>query len=116
MKELTPSNFEEVTHTPGLVIIFFCSPMSGNCESYFPTLNEAAANNPTVLFVTCNFDAQAEVDHLIEIASAPAIAIFRDGCFIFKQEGAPDGAGMQELINGAMSLDMDAVRRELETA
>ena len=60
--------------------------------------------------VTC---AEPQLAARCAITSIPTLMVFRDGILVFSQPGALAAPQLEQLIDGARSLDMDHVRRQL---
>jgi len=68
-----------------------------------------------MLFAKVNTEEQQEIAAEFQIRSIPTLMIFRDNIIVFAQPGALGPIELERVLADAQALDMDAVRREVES-
>jgi len=98
--ELKQSNFDETISTNDIVIIDFWAPWCGPCLQFAPTFKEASEKIDGVTFAKVNTEEEQSLG-----------AHFG----IFSQPGSMTAKDLEDLLDKAKSIDMDEVRKELES-
>ena len=78
-----------------------------------PVYEKVSESHPDAVFAKVDTEDQRELAAYFNIRSIPTLMIFRDQIGIFSQPGALPEDALRDLIDQAMSLDMDEVRREI---
>ncbi len=113
--ELTQSNFDDTITSNEIVIIDFWAPWCGPCLQFAPTFKETSEKVEGVTFAKINTEEEQSLGAHFRIRSIPTLMIFRDGIGIFSQPGSLSGADLEDLLEKAKTIDMDEVRKELES-
>ena len=113
--ELTQSNFDETITSNEIVIIDFWAPWCGPCLQFAPTFKETSEKVEGVTFAKINTEEEQSLGAHFRIRSIPTLMIFRDGIGIFSQPGSLSGADLEDLLEKAKTINMDEVRKELES-
>jgi thioredoxin 1 len=113
VRELTKENFAESIDGHAFAVIDFWAPWCGPCRAFAPVFAGAAVRHPDILFAKVNTEEQHELAGHFRIRSIPTLMIFRDNIIVFAQAGALSAGALEEVVEAASSLDMDAVRREV---
>ena len=113
--ELTQSNFDETISSNDLVIIDFWAPWCGPCLQFAPTFKEASEKIQGVTFAKVNTEEEQALGAHFGIRSIPTLMIFREQIGIFSQPGSLTAKDLEDLLDKAKSIDMDKVRKELES-
>jgi len=98
-----------------MVIVDFWAPWCGPCRSFAPAYEAASEKHPDVVFAKVNTEEQQALAGYFQIRSIPTLMIFREKIIIFAQPGALPPAALEQVIGKAKELDMDEVRREIES-
>ena len=113
--ELTQSNFDETISSNDIVIIDFWAPWCGPCLQFAPTFKEASEKIDGVTFAKVNTEEEQGLGAHFRIRSIPTLMIFREQIGIFSQPGSMTAKDLEDLLDKAKSIDMDKVRKELES-
>lgn len=111
--QIDADNFQPTITNNATVIIDFWAPWCGPCRNFAPTFEAAAEKNPGIVFAKVNTEEQQEIAAAFNIRSIPTLMIFRDQIVIYSEAGALAPAAFDQLIEQAMTLDMDQVRKEI---
>ena len=113
--DLTQLNFDETIANNEIVIIDFWAPWCGPCLQFAPTFKETSEKVNGVAFAKINTEDEQALGAHFKIRSIPTLMIFREGIGIFSQPGSISGKDLEDLLEKAKAIDMDKVRKELET-
>jgi thioredoxin 1 len=115
MLELTSENFSKAIDNHPLAIVDFWAPWCAPCRAFAPVFAAAAVKHPDALFAKVNTEDQQQIAAEFGIRSIPTLMIFRDNIIVFSEAGALGAAALEQVLTAARALDMDAVRRSIET-
>jgi len=113
--EATQENLHQIVNQNNMVIVDFWAPWCGPCRSFAPAYEAASEKHPDVVFAKVNTEEQQALAGYFQIRSIPTLMIFREKIIIFAQPGALPPAALEQVIGKAKELDMDEVRREIES-
>jgi len=113
--DLRQSNFDETIANNEIVIIDFWAPWCGPCLQFAPTFKETSEKVDGVAFAKINTEDEQALGAHFRIRSIPTLMIFREGIGIFSQPRSISGKDLEDLLEKAKAIDMDEVRKELET-
>ncbi len=116
MLELTTERFTQIIPKHPFAIVDFWAPWCAPCRAFAPVFEKAAQNHPEALFAKVNTEDQQELAAHFNIRSIPTLMVFRDSIIVFAQPGALNGSALEQVVTAAAQLDMDQVRREIESA
>lgn len=96
------------------MVLSFVSPHCPACRAFKPVFEGAAARHPDIRF--CRIDTQREqaLGQAFEVEKVPSFAILRDHVLLLLQAGGPKEDAFEDVIQQAIRLDMDEVRRDIE--
>jgi len=112
--EVTAENMNEVISNNDFVIVDFWAPWCGPCKGFAPIYEELSEKYPDLVFAKVNTEEEQALAGEFQIRSIPTIMIFREQIILFSQPGAPQGPQMEQIIEQALGLDMDEVKKDIE--
>ncbi|HEX5069613.1 MAG TPA: thioredoxin [Vicinamibacterales bacterium] len=113
--EVTEQNFVD-TVSKGIVLLDFWAAWCGPCRAFAPVFEEASERHLDVVFGKIDTEVDQALAAAFQIRSIPTLMVFRDGILLGAQPGALPAPQLDEVIRQIKTLDMDAVRREIEEA
>jgi thioredoxin 1 len=111
--ELTKDNFEQVITSNATVVVDYWAPWCGPCRGFAPVFERVAEQNPAVVFAKVNTDEEQEIASHFQIRSIPTLMVFRDQIIVFSQPGALAQGALEQVVDKAQALDMNAVRAQI---
>ena len=111
--ELTKDTFEQTIVDNDTVLVDFWADWCGPCKAFAPVYEKVSEHYPDAVFAKVDTEAEPELSQYFQIRSIPTLMIFRDQIGIFSQPGALPEQALTGLIDQAMALDMDDVRRQI---
>jgi thioredoxin 1 len=111
--QLTKDNFEQVLTENPAVVVDFWAPWCGPCRSFAPVYEAASDKRPEVVFGKVNTEEEQELAASFDIRSIPTLMIVRDKVILFSQPGALPASSLEQVLDKALSVDMEEVQREI---
>ncbi|KFI45800.1 thioredoxin [Bifidobacterium bohemicum] len=105
---LDAKNFETTINGNELVFVDFWATWCGPCKAFGPVYEKASEANPDIVFGKVDIDQNQELAAAAEIQAVPTLMIAKKGQIIFKQAGALRSSDLDELIEKAREIDMNA--------
>ncbi len=109
---ITEDSFRSTIKQPGLVLIDWWAPWCGPCRMFGPIFERVSQKHPEATFGKIDTQAEPGLAQAFEISSIPTLMVIRDGVLLLKQPGMLPEAALEGLIEQAMKLDMEQVRKE----
>lgn len=112
---LTQDTFESTVTREGITLVDFWASWCGPCRSFAPVFEKASEAHPEIVFAKVDTEAEQSIAASAQIRSIPTLMAFRDGILVFSQPGALPAASLEQVIAAVGDLDMDDVRRQIES-
>jgi thioredoxin len=115
--DLTADTFNTTIENNPFVLIDFWASWCGPCRNFAPVFEAASEKYPDIVFAKINTEEEQGIAAEFGIRSIPTLLLFRDQIILYSEAGALPAMQLEQLIEQARALDMDAVRAEMaETA
>ena len=111
--ELTKENFSATIENNDVVIVDFWAPWCGPCRMFAPTFEAVSEQHPNVVFAKLNTEDQQELAASFNIRSIPTLMVFREKVIIFTQAGMLPKAGLEQVVQKSLEVDMVKVHAEI---
>ena len=102
-KNLTATEFVDVTGGEGITLVDFWAEWCGPCHRFAPVYEKVSEKHP-------DMEAEQALAAEFQIYSIPTIMAIRDGVVVYQQAGALPEHLLENLISKVRELDMDEVR------
>lgn len=110
----TEADLERVLDENETVVIDFWAPWCAPCREFAPLFEAAAERHEDFKFCRVNSDEAKSLLRAFGVNSIPSLVVIRQRIMVAEQPGYLPEAALDDLLQQVTSLDMDAVRREIE--
>lgn len=112
---LTADSFGTTLEQNGIVLVDFWAAWCGPCRAFAPVFEKVSEAHPDIVFGKVDTEAERQLAAAARITSIPTLMAFRDRILVFSQPGALNESQLEQLVMAVERLDMDEVRRTIET-
>ena len=98
------------------VVIDFWAPWCAPCRQFLPVFEKASERHRGIVFCRVNTEEQKTLAQAFDVKSIPTLVVIRDRIMTASQPGMLPKNVLEDLISQVTELDMDEVRREMESS
>ena len=110
---LTESKFSETIKENSIVFVDFWAEWCGPCRNFAPVYEQAAVENPDIVFAKVDTEAEQALAGSFQISSIPTLMAIRDGVVLYSQAGALPQDALNNLVQAVRDVNMEEVRAEI---
>jgi thioredoxin 1 len=114
--DLNEDNFSDVVSRHGIVLVECWSPKCGGCRLLGPIFSRVAKRHVQLTFARIDTLSEEALTSSLEVFHTPTLILYRDGILLFKQAGNFTEERLEDIVDQAKNLNMDAVRADIEAA
>ena len=114
-QDISEPEFAGIIENNNIVILDFWAEGWGPCKAYGPVYQRVSDEFPDVVFAKINTEDEPELGRMFNIRSIPTTIAFKEQIGVFMQPGALPEDALRDLVVMLKDLDMDEVRKEMES-
>ncbi|MEE1296267.1 MAG: thioredoxin family protein [Bifidobacterium sp.] len=112
VQEITNDTFEQAVKDHKLSLFDFHATWCGPCRAFGPIFEKASKQNPDIFFGKIDIDQNQELAAQANVQAVPTLMIVKDGHIVYQEAGALRAADLDDLIDQAKKLDVQAALEE----
>ena len=113
--DISEPEFSGIIENNKIVILDFWAEGCGPCKAYGPVYERVSNEFEDVVFAKINTEEEPQLGRMFNIRSIPTTIAFKEQIGVFMQPGALPEAALRDLVVMLQDLDMDEVRKEMES-